>query len=213
MANLVQRTRDWFRHENRGSRLPVERGSSGNMQLPASYFGPLSNFFSDMDRMFANAARNFGLPSMATMDIMPGFGMQMFNPNVDITSSDKEYTVTAEMPGLEEGDVKIEVSDGLLTISGEKRQENTDNRRDVYSIERSYGAFERTLSLPDDVDQDNIEARFKNGLLTITCPRMESARQPRRQIPIGGGKASENMRASNANERGAASGQNTRKTA
>lgn len=211
MTNLVQKAREWFRHEDNGRSLPVERRPSGNMQVPASYFGPLSNFFSDMDRMFADAVRNFGLPSV---NAMPGFGMQMFIPNVDITSGDREYVITAEMPGLEEKDVKIEVStDGMLAISGEKRQEHSDNRKDIYSMERSYGAFERTLSLPEDVDRNNIEARFKNGLLTITCPRMESVGQNRRQIPISGGKGPENMRASNANERSASAGQNPRKTA
>src|SRR5262249_44792242 len=89
--------------------------------------------------------------------------------------------------------------DGMLTISGEKRQENTDNRKNAYCTECSYGAFERTLSLPDDVDRDNIDANFKNGVLTVTCPRLESSQSSHRQIPIGG--KGEGMRASNVNER------------
>lgn len=202
MTNIARKARDWFRNENSGTRMPAERRLSGNLSpYPASYFGPLSNFFSDMDQMFADTFRNFGLPAG-----IQGMGMQMFIPNINITSNDNEYTLTVEVPGMEEKDIKLDISaDGVLTISGEKRKENTENRQDVYSTECSYGAFERTLTLPEDVDSNHIEARFKNGVLTITCPRMESARQSRHQIPINSGRSSEDTRASNANERGTSS--------
>lgn len=221
MANVARKTREWSQNENSGSRMAIQRNTSST---PASYFGPLSNFFSDMDRMLANRyndiwalqnmGRNFGFPLIS----MPGMNLPMFQPNVDITSNDNEYTITAEVPGLEEKDVKLTVSnDGMLSISGEKRQENTRDDQDVYyCTECSYGAFERTFSLPDDVDPDNIEANFHNGVLTVTCPRMErsseSARQSRRKIPINGGKGSEGARASNTNERGTA-GAGSRKAA
>jgi HSP20 family protein len=204
MANIAKKARNWFQNEDR-TRMSAERSPSA--YLPTSYFGPLSNFFSDMDRMFDNTFRSLGIPSPANM--------QMFIPNVDITASDNEYTVTCEVPGMEERDIKLDVAaDGTLTISGEKRQESTDNRKDTYFTECRYGSFERTLSLPDDVDPEDIQARFKNGVLTITCPRTESARQSHRQIPISGGRDRdmEGTRASNANERGTA-GQGPRKAA
>jgi len=205
MANAVRKTENWFQNEDSGRRVPVERRPTGSNlpSLPASYFGPISNFFWDMDRMFDRAFRSFGVPT--TLAGMPSWGVSMFQPSVDITSNENEYTITAEVPGLEEKDIKLDVSaDGILTISGEKRQENVENRKDIHCTECSYGAFTRTLSLPDDADSDNIKARFRNGILTITCPRTESVRQSRRQIPISGGsKATEGSRGSNMNERSA----------
>ncbi len=205
MANIEKKARDWFKNEDSGARMPTQRGALNN-KLPVSYFGPLSNFFSDMDRMFDNTFRSLGVPSLAGAQ-----EIKMFNPNVDIASTDKEYTITCEMPGLEEKDINLNVSpDGILTISGEKRQETTDNRQDTHCTECSYGAFARTLSLPDDVDQSQIEARFKNGVLAITCPRTESAKQSRRQIHI---VSNEGTRASNMNERNASSQQGPKKAA
>jgi len=178
--------RDW--HQEGGKALQSMPGFSNLPLYPASYFGPFSNFLGDMDRMFEHAWRNFGAP--ATMG-MTSMGLNMFHPKVDIIAHDKEYVVTAELPGLEEKDVRLQMSEGLLTLSGEKRQESKDNRRNAQCLECSYGSFERTLSLPDDIDQENIEARFKNGVLTITCPRTGAAEQSRtREIPISGSSES-----------------------
>lgn len=207
MANIAKRTSDWFKNEDSGTGLQAGRNARNLSAFPTSYFGPLSSFFSDMDRVFDHTFRTFGIPTLKGLQ-----GLGMFNPNVDIIASDDEYTINCEVPGLEEKDLKLDVSaDGMLTISGEKRQESSDNRKDVYCTECSYGSFERTLSLPDDADHDNIEARFKNGVLTITCPRTESERQSRRHIPIGSGR--EGVRASNANERGASQHQQNPKKA
>lgn len=112
-------------------------------------------------------------------------GMNLFHPKVDIVSGNKEYTITAELPGLEEKDVRLHISvDGLLVISGEKRQEAAEGRGETQCVECSYGAFERALSLPDDVDREGIEARFRNGVLTVTCPRTEAEHSLSRQIPL-----------------------------
>lgn len=215
MANIAKRARGWLRGDESGSRMHISRNQGGNWlssypASPASYFGPLSNFFSDIDKMLSNSfndmfpMRGFGMPAMMGMPAMGMMGMQMFQPKVDIASSENEYTITVEVPGLEENDIKLDISnDGMLTISGEKRQENTENRRDIYFSECSYGTFERTLSLPDDVDPQQVEARFKNGVLTITCPHTESSKQEqRRQIPI----SAEGKAEGRGSERGAEGG-------
>lgn len=192
MANIARRSRNWFGNEDRESNARQLMQNRAPGMLP---FGPISSFFLDMDRFFDNTLRNFGVPALANMNMQ-----MMFNPKLDITSNENEYTITCEVPGLEEKDIKLDVSNnGLLTISGEKRQESNDSRKDVHCTECSYGSFERSLSLPEDVDAQSIEANFKNGVLTITCPRNESAKQSRRQIKI----SSDNRGASNTNERSA----------
>jgi HSP20 family protein len=209
MANLARQERNWFGNqsrENNGRQLMQNRMPG---MLP---FGPISSFFLDMDRLFDNTLRNFGVPSLANMNMQ-----MMFNPKVDITSNENEYTITCEVPGLEEKDIKLDVSNnGLLTISGEKRQENSDTRQDVHCTECSYGAFERSLSLPEDVDVENIEANFRNGVLTITCPRNESAKQSRRQIRIesdrGEGRGREEPRGREEGSRGREEGRGKEET-
>lgn len=94
-------------------------------------------------------------------------------PNVDIKEGKKDYTISVEVPGVEEGDVKLELADGALTISGEKKHEKEDKDENYYCVERSYGSFKRVLSLPQDAKEEDIEAKFKNGVLKITVPREE----------------------------------------
>ncbi len=199
MAN-AKKNQNWFGNKNKsGNSVPVRRGATNSnfSGYPASYFAPLSNFFRDMDRVFDNTLRNFP----AFPEVSDNFlGMQnAFIPTVDIVSNDNEYTVKVEVPGIEEKDIKLNISaDGMLNISGEKRYENTESRQNVECTECSYGAFERSLSLPDDIDQESIEARFKNGVLTITCPRTETSKAESRPIPINKGSGSiENQQPAN----------------
>jgi HSP20 family protein len=106
-------------------------------------------------------------------------------PSLDILTEDKEYIITVEVPGVDEKDVKLEVSaDGTLTVSGEKHKEVHKGLFGNANLERSYGAFTRVLSLPDDADHDAVTAFFRNGVLTITCPRQVEAREPARRIEI-----------------------------
>ncbi len=85
--------------------------------------------------------------------------------------SDKEYTITMEVPGVEEENVNLELANRTLTIRGDKKKETTEENKNFHCIERSYGSFQRVLSLPNDAEEDGIEATFKNGVLTITLPR------------------------------------------
>ncbi|WP_147029558.1 Hsp20/alpha crystallin family protein, partial [Methylobacterium oxalidis] len=93
--------------------------------------------------------------------------------------------VSAELPGLDEKDVELTIDDGVLTLRGEKRAETTDTQRG-YS-ERSYGRFERVLALPFAVEEDKVEATFRNGVLSVTLPRSAKAPERGRRIAINGG--------------------------
>ncbi len=96
----------------------------------------------------------------------------------------KEIRVTAELPGLEEKDLEVSLLEGALTIKGEKRDEHEEEKGDVYHSERHYGMFERTISLPSQVDADKVKASFKKGVLKITLPKTKEAQPNRRIIPV-----------------------------
>lgn len=182
----MTRHRNWFAkdQENASSNVPAQYANAARALpfSPSSYFGPLSNFYHDVDKMFEQAFRNFGLSPALNNNLLQ---KALFTPNVDISSTDKEYTIEVEVPGLSKEDIRINLSrDGQLCICGEKRLENDNQEKDFHRIECSYGAFSRTLSLPEDVDPENIQADCSNGILTITAPRVESAASQGRRIEV-----------------------------
>jgi HSP20 family protein len=104
-------------------------------------------------------------------------------PPMDLVEAEDHFVLKADLPGLTEDDVKIEVQDGTLSISGERKAEHEARERGWYRIERSYGSFSRSLTLPDRVDADAISADFANGVLEVRIPKPEE-RKPRR-VAIG----------------------------
>lgn len=103
---------------------------------------------------------------------------------LDVSEDDKAFHVAVELPGLDEDDVSVSLTDGGLTISGEKKAEKEDNDRNTYRRERAYGSFRRVVDIPGDVDVDNIEARFSKGVLTIDMPKSQESRENVRRIPV-----------------------------
>jgi len=169
---------NWFsREEDQCRNVSMQRG------IPQIY-SPLAQLHQDIDRMFESVFRGFGLPSTGISTMFDN-DPPLFRPHVDIASTDKDYIITVEVPGVDEKDVKLELSyDGTLTIRGEKRQEKEHKDRNFYRVERSYGSFQRVLSLPDDANQEKIDASFNNGVLTITCPRKAIAEAPVKRIDV-----------------------------
>ncbi|HXF87788.1 MAG TPA: Hsp20/alpha crystallin family protein, partial [Xanthobacteraceae bacterium] len=102
---------------------------------------------------------------------------------IEVSETDKEVKVTAELPGLDEKDVQVELSNGVLVIKGEKRTDTEDKDR-LFS-ERFYGRFERRIPI-DEVDEDKVAASFKNGVLTVTLPKSMQAQQKVKRIAING---------------------------
>ena len=122
----------------------------------------------EVDRVFDEFTRgfpSFGLP------VMRSAGMPELTPRMDVTETDKEYEVTAELPGLEEKDVQVNVADGVLTIRGEKKAETEEKDKNYHLVERSYGAFSRSLDLPEGVNADAIKASIANGVLKVSVPK------------------------------------------
>jgi HSP20 family protein len=140
---------------------------------------PLTRFERDMNRMFDDFFSGFGL---APSDFGER-GWSAFNPQVDIVDSEKEIKISVELPGIKEKDIDVSLSRDTLTISGEKRQEIEDKDQNYYRMERSYGSFKRAIPIPCAVKAANIEATFKNGVLSIVLPK-ETAGQCRQKITV-----------------------------
>ena len=100
-----------------------------------------------------------------------------FIPRVDVTEMEKEIRVTAELPGMEEKSVKVELEESALMLSGEKKEEREEKTRHGYRMERRYGSFHRVIPLPARVEMDKAKAEYRNGILTVTIPKAVEARK------------------------------------
>ena len=136
-------------------------------------FGSLQR---EVDRLFDEFARGSGTLAVA------GNGSLM--PSMDISETDKEFVITAELPGMDESNIDVKFSDGTLTIKGEKKDEREEKQKDYHLSERRYGSFQRSFGVPDGVDADKIEAHFKNGVLTVTLPKRPEAQKSEKKIAI-----------------------------
>ena len=105
-------------------------------------------------------------------------------PAVDIVDTATAYEITAELPGMDENNVEVKFTNGVLMIKGEKKEEKEENRKNYHLSERHYGIFERSFTVPDHVDAAKIEAAFKNGVLTIHLPKSPEAQKAEKQIAI-----------------------------
>jgi HSP20 family protein len=137
---------------------------------PTRYAEPFDQLF---DTFFGNAGRAANGNSL------------MRAPETDVVETEREIRVVTEMPGLKRENIDIDIENNVLTIRGEKREQRTEGEQGRWHLaERRYGTFTRSFVLPRDVDADNIQAAFQDGVLTVTVPKSEKAR--RRRIEIGG---------------------------
>jgi len=107
-----------------------------------------------------------------------------WSPRVDVHETDKEILIDVEIPGLDKKDIKVEVKNNTLTISGERKSERTSKDTQCCRVERHYGKFERTFGLPDTVKADKVSAEYKNGVLALTLPKSEKAIPKEVQISV-----------------------------
>ena len=109
-------------------------------------------------------------------------------PSIDFSETEKEFTLSADLPGMEEKDIEISLSKNILTIRGNREEVKEEEGRQYHRIERSSGSFYREIQLPEGIDEEMVEAKFKNGVLTIHLPKSESAVIKHKKIPIKTGK-------------------------
>lgn len=152
------------------SLLPMRRGDGSPFELLRE----------SMDRMFDRLWEDWD------MDVFGRFPLaeSEFSPRVDLSESDKELRVSVELPGIEEKDVEVTLSDDRLTIEGEKKEEHEEREQDRYYCECSYGRFRREIPLPAEVESDKAEAVFEKGVLTVRLPKTHAEQEKRRRIEI-----------------------------
>jgi HSP20 family protein len=142
----------------------------------------LSTFQRDLTRLFGTAFDS------STVAAHPA--RRAWVPAIDLVEEGDSYVVRADVPGVSEEDVKVEVQDGVLTISGERSSQTEDKQEGSYRLERTYGSFSRSLRLPEGVDADAIEARYDAGVLELSIPKPAAPQPHRVTIAVGGARAS-----------------------
>ena len=161
------------------TKLPVksDKTEPAKKAPTAHLWHPFENLHREIDRLFEDFGK--GWPRLP-IDGKNG----VLDIATDVTESDKDYRVTAEIPGMDEKDVEVTVATGVLTMKGEKKEAYEETKKDFYRSERSYGAFQRSFRLPEDIDPEKIEASLKKGVLTVVLPKTAEAQKKARKVEI-----------------------------
>ena len=165
--------------------LPSLRRSGrehGEVAPSRDIWEPFGSLRRDMERLFEEFSREWGWSPPAAL----GAGM-VTSPRVDVSETETELKIEAELPGVDEKDVEVVLSNGRLTIKGEKKQETEEKKKDYHLVERSYGSFARTVGLPFEADADQVKASFANGVLTVTLPKPPEVKAKEKKIQISKG--------------------------
>lgn len=167
--------------EGSGAIEPARRqGELARAGVP-SPFSFMRRFMSDLDQLFAD----FGLGAAATSRLGElGLGGLAWSPQVDLFERDGQLVLQADLPGMRPDDVRIQLEEGTLIISGEKQHAHEHAEGHVHRCERTYGSFMRTIPLPEGIDADAIQASFDNGVLEITAPMPKTQAPKGKTIPI-----------------------------
>jgi len=152
---------------------------------------PFESLRREVDRLFEDFTLNpFRLPLRR-----PAFDLEPFwqpdswvaMPAMDLVERDEAFEMTAELPGLDEKNIEVNVANGVLTVKGQKEEDKVEKKEDFHLRERRFGSFSRSVRVPDTVDPDKIEASFKNGVLKVTLPKKPEAQKPVKKIEVKGG--------------------------
>lgn len=147
----------------------------GSIRRRGNVFNELGGIQQEMNRLFDEF---FG---ESHQELVEGTWL----PAVDVSETGAEIVVKAELPGMSKDDIELNLQDNVLTVKGEKKQEKKEEKENYHRVERSYGSFSRSFTLPADVDQENVQANFKDGVLMITLPKVEEAKQKKIKIAAG----------------------------
>ena len=160
--------------------VPVKRGD----RSPAGLMGrPFFSLWDEVDRIFDDFARGLEIKPFRAFDEQ----LKVFSPALDVSEDEKEFTVKAELPGLDEKDIDLTITPEYLTLKGEKKEEKEEKKKDYYRVERSYGSFHRVVPLPRGIDTEKAGAEFKKGVLTVTLPKTKEAQAAGKKIPVKSG--------------------------
>jgi len=137
-----------------------------------------------MNHLFENFFEDFDLGWGGSPLMRRGETWEPEAPSFEVSESDEEFCVKAELPGMDEKDIEVSMEGRELTIRGEKKREHEDKHRDYYVSEVSYGEFCRSIQLPEGIDRDKVKAQFKKGVLTLTLPKTEQGKAQRKRIDV-----------------------------
>jgi HSP20 family protein len=141
--------------------------------------------FEEMERWFEETVRRpFFSPWMPRFRFPEFMALREFSPSVDIFEEGNDVVVKAEMPGMNKDEIDINISDDVITISGEKKSEEKIEKKDYFRLERSHGSFSRSLTLPAEIQTDQAKAVFKDGVLEVRIPKSEAAMQKVKKVKI-----------------------------
>ncbi len=168
------------------TKLPVK--TEQKAPVPQTW-RPFETLRREVDRLFDDFGGDFWRNPFrpSAFDIEPFWRREMKfvgAPAVDIAEKDNAYEITADLPGMDEKNIEVKLSNGNLTIKGEKKEEKEEKKKDFYVQERRFGSFERSFGVPEGVDIDKIEAAFNKGVLTITLPKKPEAQKPEKKIDV-----------------------------
>jgi len=141
---------------------------------------PIVSLQKEIDRMFGSLFRGANLvEGNAAND-----GNILLTPRINISETEKEYKISAEVPGVDEKGIDVQLTNGVLTMKGEKNAEKEEKGKNFHRVERSYGSFSRTISLPEDADPNKVEAKYKKGVLSISIQKKPEAKAQSKHIEV-----------------------------
>lgn len=142
--------------------------------------------FKELEEMEKRLSSFFGhVPSTVAGDKNEAITVAEWAPLVDISEDDKEYLIKAEIPEMKKEDIKLNVHDDVLTITGERKYEKEEKNKKYHRVERSYGSFVRSFSLPEDADGTKVAAEYKDGVLKVHLPKSEKSKPKAIEVKVG----------------------------
>ncbi|MBW0368065.1 Hsp20/alpha crystallin family protein [Ensifer adhaerens] len=167
------------------TKLPIKQDEKTPRSRPQSWM-PFEGLRAEIDRLFDDFAPSFWRRSFDPVHVHSSTALPTWAlaPAIDLVEKEASYEITAELPGIEEKDIEVKVSNGNLTIRGEKLEAKEEKDREYVLSERRYGSFQRTFKMPQGVKAEDIAATFSNGVLTVTLPKTKEAQQNDRKIQV-----------------------------
>ena len=159
----------------------VPKTTPGTLAVRREWEYPLASFQWEMNKLVDDFFGGFNLSPWTPLK--RGLAT-IFTPRVDVSETDKEITVSVELPGMDQKDIDVSLARDALTIKGEKKEEKEEQGKDYYRMERSYGSFTRSVPLPAEVDTDKVQATFKKGVLDISLPKTARAIQEMKKVAV-----------------------------
>jgi len=138
--------------------------------------------FADVDSLFNRVLSRSGRWARLASDV--GNGNLEWSPSADISETEKEFVIRAELPAVKKEDVQVLLDEGMITIKGERKQQKEDKNEKYHRVESFYGSFERSFSLPDNVKSDAVHCESKDGILTVHIPKAEISKSKPKQISV-----------------------------